>query len=101
MGILIGLMSFMYEEDQGAIGSLLASWEDRKKYAQASEYFNAQNEIYVELFHQVEDEEQAEQLRILRNQWNVNNVSGSGDDDEKPACRYCLVDSGELVNPCA
>merc|ERR1719313_3155040 len=69
--ILIGLMSFMYEESTESIGSLLESWENRKKYAQESEYFNAQNEIYVELFMTPDEMEFSEQMEKLK-QFGVN-----------------------------
>eukprot|EP00931_Biecheleriopsis_adriatica_P088278 TRINITY_DN62639_c0_g1_i1.p1 TRINITY_DN62639_c0_g1~~TRINITY_DN62639_c0_g1_i1.p1 ORF type:complete len:1151 (-),score=234.12 TRINITY_DN62639_c0_g1_i1:112-3564(-) len=93
--ILIGLMSFMYEESSASIGSLLEPKADRRKYAAASAYFNAQNEIYVELFQTPDEAEAEDSIRKLRE------VSASGCDGESDrACRYCLVDSGDLVAPC-
>ncbi|CAD7935472.1 unnamed protein product [Amoebophrya sp. A25] len=99
--ILIGLMSYMYEETNESIGSILESKEDRRRYAKASSYFNAQNEIYVELFHAVEEEEQQEQLQKLRTLWKANEVAGdAGSAVSEKACRYCFVDTGVLVAPC-
>jgi hypothetical protein len=40
--ILIGLMSFMYEESTESIGSLLEPLEVRRRMARDSEYFNRQ-----------------------------------------------------------
>ncbi len=97
--ILIGLMSYMYEENNESVGSLLESKEDRRKYAQASSYFNAQNEIYVELFHSVEEEEQQQAVADLKKRWRCG--SDEKDDEPEKVCRYCLVDTGELVNPCS
>merc|ERR1740121_2762684 len=64
--ILIGLMSFMYEENVGAIGSMLEPKADRRKYAAATAYFNAQNEIYMELFQTTDEEEDRDNIRKLR-----------------------------------
>eukprot|EP00662_Eupelagonemidae_sp_cell21_P018482 gene18482-51938_t len=55
-------MSFMYEEDAYSIGALLESKENRRKYAAESAYFNAQNEMYVELFMTPDDEEEMRDL---------------------------------------
>ncbi|CAJ1447992.1 unnamed protein product, partial [Effrenium voratum] len=92
--ILIGLMSFMYEENSVSIGSILEPKEDRRRYAAASAYFNAQNEIYVQLFQTPDEEEEEDNIRKLR-------TVATGDEPETDkACRYCLVDSGDLVAPC-
>jgi len=48
--ILVGLMSFMYEESTESIGSLLDAFETRQRYAKESEFFNRENEIYTQLF---------------------------------------------------
>lgn len=96
--ILIGLMSFMYEETSAAIGSLLESKADRRKYAAATAYFNAQNEIYVELFQTPDEEETQDSIRTLRKALQGEGENACVDSDR--ACRYCLVDSGELVAPC-
>jgi hypothetical protein len=68
----------------------------RRKYALDSVYFNAQNENYVELFDSPDEEEAAEDLRLLRMGMQIE---ADGEDSDK-ACRFCLVDSGELVAPC-
>lgn len=93
--ILIGLMSFMYEENSVSIGSILEPKEDRRRYAAASAYFNAQNEIYVQLFQTPDEAEEEDNIRKLRK------VAAAADEAESDkACRYCLVDSGDLVAPC-
>ncbi|CAE7586014.1 Ube2j2 [Symbiodinium sp. CCMP2456] len=92
--ILIGLMSFMYEENSVSIGSILEPKEDRRRYAAASAYFNAQNEIYVQLFQTPDEAEEEDNIRKLR-RVAEGEVSEAG-----KACRYCLVESGELVAPC-
>merc|ERR1719362_1179067 len=46
--ILIGLMSFMYEESTTSIGSIMESFPRRKQYAAESDFFNVQNDIYCE-----------------------------------------------------
>eukprot|EP00929_Paragymnodinium_shiwhaense_P007221 TRINITY_DN111153_c0_g1_i1.p1 TRINITY_DN111153_c0_g1~~TRINITY_DN111153_c0_g1_i1.p1 ORF type:complete len:1203 (-),score=287.37 TRINITY_DN111153_c0_g1_i1:90-3698(-) len=94
--ILIGLMSFMYEESAESIGSILESKADRKRYAAESTYFNAQNEIYVELFDTPDEEEAESNMKRLRK----IDASDLPDNESEKACRYCLVDSGELVAPC-
>merc|ERR1719262_1028212 len=87
----------MYEETSAAIGSMLESKADRRKYAAASSYFNAQNEIYVELFQTPDEDEANDSIRKLRQA-----LQGEGENagDGEIFCRYCLVDSGELVSPC-
>ena len=92
--ILIGLMSFMYEENSVSIGSILEPKEDRRRYAAASAYFNAQNEIYVQLFQTPDEAEEEDNIRKLRK------VAAGDEAESDKACRYCLVDSGDLVAPC-
>ncbi|CAE7876132.1 UBE2J2 [Symbiodinium microadriaticum] len=92
--ILIGLMSFMYEENSVSIGSILEPKEDRRRYAAASAYFNAQNEIYVQLFQTPDEAEEEDNIRKLRR------VAEGEVSEADKACRYCLVESGELVAPC-
>jgi len=91
--ILIGLMSFMYEDSRESIGSIVDTRANRRKYAAASPYFNAQNEIYVELFMTPDEDEQKENFLNLI-------LHGSGSSQSDKACRYCLADSGELIMPC-
>jgi len=91
--ILIGLMSFMYEDSRESIGSILDTRANRRKYAAASPYFNAQNEIYVELFMTPDEDEQKENFLNLL-------LQGSGNSQSDKACRYCLSDNGELIMPC-
>lgn len=93
--ILIGLMSFMYEENSVSIGSILEPKEDRRRYAAASAYFNAQNEIYVQLFQTPDEAEEEDNIRKLRKV-----AAAGGESESEKACRYCLVDSGDLVAPC-
>jgi len=95
--ILIGLMSFMYEETSAAIGSLLEPKADRRRYAAASSFFNAQNEIYVELFQTPDEDEANASIHLLRQR-----LRGEANIEEgENACRFCLVDSGELISPCS
>jgi len=91
--ILIGLMSFMYEDSRESIGSIVDTRANRRKYAAASPYFNAQNEIYVELFMTPDEDEQKENFLNLI-------LRGSGNSESDKACRYCLADTGELIMPC-
>lgn len=96
--ILIGLMSFMYEETSAAIGSILEPKSDRRRYAAASSYFNAQNEIFVELFQTPDEHETNDSISKLRR--TLQGACEDKDGDGEMACRYCLVESGELVAPC-
>eukprot|EP00913_Durusdinium_trenchii_P020386 g19150.t1 len=91
--ILIGLMSFMYEENSVSIGSILEPKEDRRRYAAASAYFNAQNEIYVQLFQTPDEAEEEDNIRKLRKV-----AAAGGESESEKACRYCLSEkNGELM----
>jgi len=91
--ILIGLMSFMYEDSRESIGSILDTTQNRRRYAAASPFFNAQNEIYVQLFMTPDEEEEKENImNLLR--------SAGGNDGSEKSCRYCMASVGELVAPC-
>merc|ERR1719219_3363575 len=90
--IPIGLMSFMYEDSRESIGSILDTKANRRRYAAASPFFNAQNEIYVEMFMTPDEEEEKENIM------NLLRSAGGGDGSEK-ACRYCMASNGQLVAP--
>merc|ERR1719161_1250624 len=96
--ILIGLLSFMYEENSESIGSILEPWEVRERYAKESPYFNAQNEIYVELFQTQDEQEFQDDVRNLfkrrRRNWanEGDEMEGTEDGDEDTiSCRFCLL----------
>ncbi|CAD7975021.1 unnamed protein product [Amoebophrya sp. A25] len=48
--ILLGLLSFMHEDCRESVGSIHDTIANRKQYAEDSEFFNRQNEIYTLLF---------------------------------------------------
>eukprot|EP00122_Pirum_gemmata_P010467 Pgem_evm1s9678 len=98
--ILIGLMSFMYEDSAESIGSILDSYDRRKKYALQSPFFNAKNEIYVQLFMTPDEKEANEHVSRLKRMCLQSNNDGDNDSDDENACRFCLMGNGELVNPC-
>eukprot|EP00928_Gymnodinium_smaydae_P070397 TRINITY_DN54242_c0_g1_i1.p1 TRINITY_DN54242_c0_g1~~TRINITY_DN54242_c0_g1_i1.p1 ORF type:complete len:1126 (-),score=276.04 TRINITY_DN54242_c0_g1_i1:79-3456(-) len=98
--ILIGLMSFMYEESTASIGSILESFERRKRYAAESEYFNVQNDIYCELFCAEMGTEELLQKQKSRKLYSVE-MEEDVDENNEHGCRFCLLDTGELVSPCA
>eukprot|EP00039_Didymoeca_costata_P029127 m.23396 g.23396 ORF g.23396 m.23396 type:complete len:617 (-) comp7494_c0_seq4:292-2142(-) len=77
--VLVGLQSFMYEENNVSIGSISATVEERKKFAKESHTFNSKNTIFQELF------------------GKTTEVT-SGDSNE-PVCRFCFVGEN-LIAPC-
>jgi erythromycin esterase-like protein/ubiquitin-protein ligase len=86
--LLVGLLSFMYEESD-AIGSITASASERQRLAAASHAFNAQNAIFRELF--------------LATPAGGASAGGAAADAEVAAasvCRFCFSAEGELVSPC-
>jgi len=88
--MLVGLQSFMNEESD-AIGSIRASAEERRRLAQASRAFNAQNALFCELFLD-----------------GSTQPASSGDDgrgdvtssSSASVCRFCFSSEGELISPC-
>jgi erythromycin esterase-like protein/ubiquitin-protein ligase len=92
--LLVGLLSFMYEESN-AIGSISASTAERRKLAAASKAFNKQNAIYLELF-------------AAPKAGGASSGGGADDVDARAreaaaasVCRFCFSAEGELVSPCA
>ena len=91
--ILLGLVSFMYEDTSRgeglAIGSIRDTTENRRKFAAASEAFNHQNEIYMLLFglHSMEGGQAAIAAMVEM-------------DESADVCRFCFA-GGKLVAPCA
>lgn len=49
-GMLLGMISFMYEESDSGVGSIKMSKEERLKLAKNSMDFNRKNKKFVELF---------------------------------------------------
>lgn len=50
VNMLTGLLSFWYDEDPTAIGSIQLSSEERKRLAVKSRAFNAENKLFMEHF---------------------------------------------------
>ncbi len=104
--ILIGLMSFMYEESTESIGSMLDTVANRKRMAEESQLFNMQNETYVQLFGGGEDGEGKKEAAEDGDNSNDDQhaeVDREMDDDDEDVCRFCLCPataSNPLVNPC-
>eukprot|EP00915_Cephaloidophora_sp_WS-2016_P007794 GHVH01010786.1.p1 GENE.GHVH01010786.1~~GHVH01010786.1.p1 ORF type:complete len:989 (+),score=129.44 GHVH01010786.1:251-3217(+) len=85
--ILIGLMSFFYDETPEAIGSIKASVEERRRHACSSEAFNMKNEIYRNV------------LDPLVKGFGLTMVPDT--DEVGDICRFCLVKGDlDLVQPC-
>ncbi|CAD7947621.1 unnamed protein product [Amoebophrya sp. A120] len=104
--ILVGLLSFMYEETSESIGSMLDPWDVRKRYARESEFFNRENEVYLSIFKAVDDSTVAgSSSSSATGNKRQRMLSGGAaneydENDDQPQCRYCLSGEGELVAPC-
>eukprot|EP00750_Incisomonas_marina_P003276 INCI13042.3.p1 GENE.INCI13042.3~~INCI13042.3.p1 ORF type:complete len:1029 (-),score=161.50 INCI13042.3:433-3519(-) len=93
--ILIGLLSFMYEESPNAIGSLQDTDENRRKFAQQSEEFNMRNEIYVELFGGGKSDDSGGGASVL-----AAGGGGYDEDEDEHTCRFCFNGGDDLITPC-
>jgi ubiquitin-conjugating enzyme E2 J2 len=105
--ILVGMMSFMYEESTESIGSLLDSWKNREKMAKDSELFNMQNETYVQLFGGGEendgedgagDDGDAPQGKgTAKPKTALQNAIEEDDglEDDEDVCRFCLCPASQ------
>ena len=88
--ILIGLYSFMLSEEysEGTIGSIKDTPDNRKKYAKESIEFNNTQEIYIDLFKNVD---------LL----DINSGYLEKNGSEIKSCRYCFEKGDNLIAPCA
>lgn len=84
--ILLGLYSFMLDDDfsEGTIGSIRTPDTYRKNLAIKSLDFNKSNTSFMELYKEF----------IKSNKIKLDT------QEEKPMCRYCFEDTGELISPC-
>lgn len=78
--VLLGLQSFMYEDNSVSIGSILLPVSERRNLAKKSAAFNSKNTIFRELF--------GRQLVAVEAMSN------------EPTCRFCF-ETGDLIAPCA
>ena len=85
--LLVGLLSFMYEESN-AIGSLSRSAREREKLAKKSHKFNRKNKTWCEIFGGGEG--------------SYREADDDDDDDDsgESVCRFCFTSEGELISPC-
>ena len=84
--LLVGLLSFMFEESD-AIGSITASSAERKRLAATSKDFNAKNAIFRELF--------------LTTPAAGGASSVGTEEVAASVCRFCFAADGELISPCS
>lgn len=84
--ILLGLYSFMIEDhfSDGTIGSIMDSFDNRKKLALSSYDYNLSNKKFQELCKEL---------------IHVKSVKHNPQHD-KMICRYCFEDTGTLIAPC-
>ena len=84
--ILLGLYSFMIEDEfsDGTIGSIMDSFDNRKKLALSSYDYNLSNKKFQELCKEL---------------IHVKSVKHNPRHD-KIICRYCFEDTGTLIAPC-
>jgi len=87
--ILLGIMSFMYE-DIITTGSIKTTEKQKKKYARKSLKFNKKIENFKDLFENNTNE-------ILENVYE-DIVEDKNESIER--CRYCYDIDGNLVSPC-
>ena len=88
----------MYEESN-AIGSLRAAVSERTRLAAASHRFNAQNQLWVELF-----ADSAAGSGATAATAAAIAAGGGGDGTaaqvQESVCRFCFSADGELISPC-
>ena len=84
--ILIGLYSFMLDDDfgEGTIGSIKETSAKRRFYAENSLEFNNKNSDFVELFKEYE----------------ISKSNKINKCEEMSTCRYCFEGNDELIAPC-
>ena len=87
--LLVGLMSFMFEESD-AIGSVHASAAERQRLAVASRAFNAKNPVFCELF----------QRGASASAGGGGAATGAPLAPAASVCRFCYGSEGQLISPC-
>ena len=92
--ILIGLLSFMVEENAPTFGATFSSDAEKKALAKASWQFNLKNEIFCEIFPELVEElkNRIEKIAVNESKANSCKDSKSKRDQSRSNQEYNLVD---------